>query len=258
MQRLNNKSKQYLRSKLWGFNEMKIIKNLKIFKYATKKIFQRLSLSQLINNMKIFLSVFQHHADLRYADLSHADLTETDLVYADLIGANLSSVDFRSANLKYADLRSADLNSANLVGTDLSYADLRCANLSSADISFTNLFGADLTCADLRNAKLSSDSLHFTKLFNTDLTQAELSPINGEKVIIEDFMSVQGLGSFNRPTLIFKTNIGIVVQCGCFYGTEKQFRKRVKETHGDNNYAKEYLEMLKLAKIRFSRGENVK
>lgn len=237
---------------------MKIIKNLKLFKYATKKFFQRLSFSQLISSVEIFLTVFQHRADLRYADLSRADLTETDLSEADLICANLSSVDLRSANLKFADLRSADLNSASLVDTDLSYADLRGANLSSADMRFTNLFGADLTCACLRNAKLGSASSNYIKLIHTDLSQAELNPINDEKVLIEDFMSVQGLGSNNRQTLIFKTNIGIVVQCGCFYGTEKQFRKRVKETHGDNNYAKEYLEMLKLAKIRFSRGKDGK
>ena len=68
-------------------------------------------------------------------------------------------------------------------------------------------------------------------------------------------MSVCGLGSQNRQTLIFKTNIGIVLLCGCFYGTEKDFKKKVKETHAGTNYEKEYLELLKLAKIRFSRGK---
>ena len=66
-------------------------------------------------------------------------------------------------------------------------------------------------------------------------------------------MSVCGLGSCNRQTLIFNTNIGIVLQCGCFYGTEKTFKKQVKETHKGTNYEKEYLEMLKLAHIRFQR-----
>ena len=234
---------------------MNIIKNLKVFKYAINKIFQGLNLSQILHNMKIFLSVFQHHADLRYANLSHADLSETDLTCVDLTCADLHRVDLHFANMEYADLRSAGLNSANLSYANLSYADLSCADLSSADLSFTNLFGADLTDACLRHAKLDSTNLNCAKLFFTDLSHAELNPINDEKVIIEDFMGVHGLGSQDRNTLIFKTNIGIVVQCGCFYGTEKQFRKRVKETHGDNNYAKEYLEMLKLAKIRFSRGE---
>lgn len=119
-----------------------------------------------------------------------------------------------------ADLRSADLRYANLRSANLRYANLRYADLSSADLSY-----------------------------------AKLKPIDDNFVIIEDFMTVQGLGSCNRQTHIFKTNIGIVIQCGCFYGTEKAFKKQVKETHKGTNYEKEYLEMLKLAKIRFSRKE---
>ena len=147
--------------------------------------------------------------------------------------ANLSSADLRSADLRSADLRSADLRSA-----DLRSADLRYANLRSADLRYANLRSADLRSANLSYADLSS---------------AKLKPIDDKEVIIKDFMSVCGLGSCNRQTLIFNTNIGIVLQCGCFYGTEKAFKKQVKETHKGTNYEKEYLEMLKLAHIRFHR-----
>ena len=142
--------------------------------------------------------------------------------------ADLSCADLSSANLSYADLRCADLRSADLRSADLRFADLRFADLSYAD----------LRCADLRFA---------------DLRFAKLKPIDDKEVIIKDFMSVCGLGSYNRQTLIFNTNIGIVLQCGCFYGTEKAFKKQVKETHKGTNYEKEYLEMLKLAHIRFQR-----
>ena len=98
--------------------------------------------------------------------------------------------------------------------------------------------------ADLRSADLSS----------ADLRYAILSPIDDKEVIIKDFMSVCGLGSCNRQTLIFDTNIGIVLQCGCFYGTEKAFEKQVKETHAGTNYEQEYLKMLELAHVRFSRA----
>ena len=114
-----------------------------------------------------------------------------------------------------------------------SYADLSSANLSDADLRYANLSYADLSYADLSSAKLK--------------------PIDAKEVIIKNFMSVCGLGSCNRQTLIFNTNIGIVLQCGCFYGTEKAFKKQVKETHKGTNYEKEYLEMLKLAHIRFQR-----
>ena len=142
------------------------------------------------------------------------------------------------ANLSYADLSSANLSYANLSSANLSYANLSYADLSSANLSYANLSYADLRYADLSYA---------------DLSDAKLKPIDDKEVIIKDFMSVCGLGSCNRQTLIFNTNIGIVLQCGCFYGTEKAFKKQVKETHKGTNYEKEYLEMLKLAHIRFQR-----
>lgn len=49
-------------------------------------------------------------------------------------------------------------------------------------------------------------------------------------------------GSANRTTTAFKTKDGgINVRCGCFQGTLQQFREKVKETHGTNDYAVEYL-----------------
>ena len=148
----------------------------------------------------------------------------------------------------YANLRSADLSSANLSYANLSSANLRYANLSSANLSYANL-----SYANLSYANLSSANLRYANLRYADLSDAKLKPIDDKEVIIKDFMSVCGLGSCNRQTLIFDTNIGIVLQCGCFYGTEKAFKKQVKETHKGTNYEKEYLEMLKLAHIRFQR-----
>ena len=124
---------------------------------------------------------------------------------------------------------------------------------SSADLSDADLSGANLSSANLRSANLSYADLSFANLRFADLSDAKLKPIDNKEVIIKDFMCVFGLGSENRQTLIFDTNIGIILQCGCFYGTEEAFKKQVKETHKGNNYEKEYLEMLKLAKIRFSR-----
>ena len=133
----------------------------------------------------------------------------------------------RGANLRGANLRGADLYGANLRGADLYGANLRGANLYGADLYGANLYGANLRGADKKTP---------------------------EKLTIKDFMMVQGLGSHNRTTYFYDTEeIGIVVQCGCFYGTEKAFKKAVKETHEDGQFAKEYLSMLKVVKIRFSR-----
>jgi len=123
-----------------------------------------------------------------------------------------------------ADLRGADLYGADLRGADLRGADLRGANLYGA-----NLYGADLCGADLLEGK----------------------PKNcPEKLKIQDWCLFERFGSENRRTLFFLTEIGIVVQCGCFWGTIKAFKKQVKETHGDNKHGKCYQVMAKLAELR--------
>ena len=217
---------------------MIFIKNLKIFNCSINESFHWSKLPKLKEKMSEEKFVFNSYANLRDADLRSANLSDADLSYADLSFADLRS----------ADLRSADLRSANLSDADLSYADLRDADLRDANLSDANLSSADLRSADLRDANLSDADLSYA-----DLRDAKLKPIDDKEVIIKDFMSVCGLGSCDRQTLIFNTNIGIVLQCGCFYGTEKAFKKQVKETHKGTNYEKEYLEMLKLAHIRFQR-----
>ena len=197
---------------------MIFIKNLKVFNCSISESFHWSKLPKLKEKMSEEKFVFNSYANLRCANLRCADLSSADLSSADLRSANLRSADLRYANLSYANLRDANLRSA----------DLRYANLSYANLSYANLRDANLR-------------------------YAKLKPIDDKEVIIKDFMSVCGLGSCNRQTLIFNTNIGIVLQCGCFYGTEKTFKKQVKETHKGTNYEKEYLEMLKLAHIRFQR-----
>lgn len=67
-----------------------------------------------------------------------------------------------------------------------------------------------------------------------------------------DIIWLTGLGSENRTTTIFRTKEGGVrVACGCFRGDLAAFEARVKETHGDSKYAREYLALISLAKIHF-------
>ena len=208
---------------------MIFIKNLKVFNCSINESFHWSKLPKLKDKMSKENFVFDSDADLRAADLRYANLSDADLSYTNL----------RDANLRYADLRYANLSDADLSDTNLSYANLRYANLRNAN---------------LRNANLSDTNLSYANLRYANLSDAKLRPIDDKEVIIKDFMSVCGLGSCNRQTLIFDTNIGIVLQCGCFYGTEEAFEKQVKETHAGTNYEQEYLKMLELAHVRFSRA----
>ena len=204
---------------------MIFIKNVKIFTCNISESFHWSKLPKLKEKMTTEKFVFGSDANLSDADLSDADLSYANLRYADL---------------RYADLSDADLSDADLSDADLSYANLRYANLSDADLSDADLSYANLRYANLRDANLSD---------------AKLKPIDDKEVVIKDFMSVCGLGSQNRQTLIFNTNIGIVLRCGCFYGTEAQFKEKVQEKHAGTNYEQEYLKMLELAHIRFSRKQ---
>ena len=68
-----------------------------------------------------------------------------------------------------------------------------------------------------------------------------------------DYATVHGFGSEYRTTTFYKTKNGeIGVKCGCFYGNLKEFREKVKETHGDSKKAKEYLLIADLMEFRFS------
>ena len=68
-----------------------------------------------------------------------------------------------------------------------------------------------------------------------------------------DYATASGFGSEYRTTTFFKLKNSdeIGVRCGCFYGTLKEFRAKVKETHGESKKAKEYLMLADLMEYRF-------
>ena len=69
----------------------------------------------------------------------------------------------------------------------------------------------------------------------------------------DDICYISSFGSKNRHTTFFRCKDNTIkVKCGCFSGTLDEFRDKVKETYGDNKYAKEYLLAIDLAELKFS------
>lgn len=67
-----------------------------------------------------------------------------------------------------------------------------------------------------------------------------------------DYTTVHGFGRHFRTTTFFRCNNGVVrCQCGCFYGSIEEFRAKVRETHGNSKYAKEYLMIADLMELHF-------
>jgi hypothetical protein len=63
-----------------------------------------------------------------------------------------------------------------------------------------------------------------------------------------DFMLVGYLGSRRAfLTIHADAKIGIRWTTGCFSGTEDQFKEAIQKTHGDNEYAKQYLAAIDFA-----------
>ena len=78
--------------------------------------------------------------------------------------------------------------------------------------------------------------------------------ISGNAKICDDadYLCFKGLGSCNRNTTFFKCKDGhIHVSCGCFSGNLAEFEAKVKETHGESKFAKEYLACINVVKIHF-------
>ena len=67
-----------------------------------------------------------------------------------------------------------------------------------------------------------------------------------------DIFWITGLGSRHGTTTIYQNKDGgLTVTCGCFLGTLEEFEAKVKETHGDNLFGREYLKLIELAKLHF-------
>jgi hypothetical protein len=136
-----------------------------------------------------------------------------------------------------ANLRGADLRGANLRGAELYRANLYRANLSGADLSGADLYGANLSWANLYGANLYGANLSGADLYGADLRRA-----NG--------ILVFGPGG-SRGDLLYavKHDKKIMWEAGCFWGNTKEFKSAIKETHGNNQYAKWYINCIKGAEI---------
>ena len=67
-----------------------------------------------------------------------------------------------------------------------------------------------------------------------------------------DFAVISGFGRVFRTTTFFRCKDNLVrCQCGCFYGSIEEFRAKVRETHGNSKYAKEYLMIADLMELHF-------
>ena len=112
-----------------------------------------------------------------------------------------------------------------------------------------DLSGADLSGADLRDANLRGAYLRGADLRDADLRDA------GKITSVDDILLIGPIGSRADYTHIYRTDKGIFIKCGCFFGTVEEFASKVKDTHGDNKYANQYLKVIYFVNKYFETDE---
>ena len=113
------------------------------------------------------------------------------------------------------------------------------------------------------NAYICNDACIYNNAHIYDNARVSSATIYGDARIgsdaiiegTEDYMMFGPFGSRNETTTIYHTANGAKVICGCFHGTLSSFRDKVKHTHGNNHYAKEYLAIADIAELRFGKKE---
>ena len=112
------------------------------------------------------------------------------------------------------------------------------ANLDGACLARANLDGAYLDGAYLDGANLARANLAGACLARANLAGANL---DGKKLIgTRPVFQIGPIGSRCAYFVSYMTEAGVLLNAGCFWGTVDEFRAKLADTHGDNDYAKEY------------------
>jgi hypothetical protein len=106
------------------------------------------------------------------------------------------------------------------------------------------LGGAGLGGANLRGADLGGANLRGADLYGA-----------GKITSVADILLIGPIGSRSDYTHFYRTDKGVYVKCGCFFGTVDEFASKVKDTHGDNKYANQYLKVIGLVNKYFEKDE---
>jgi uncharacterized protein YjbI with pentapeptide repeats len=173
------------------------------------------------------------------ANLAGANLDGANLAGANLAGANLAGANLAGANLAGANLAGAYLAGAYLAGANLDGANLAGANPAGANLTGANLAGANLDGANLAGANLAGANLDRAYLAGANLDGANLA--GGFRLVgSSPVLQIGPLGSRSAYLVAYRTDAGLRIRTGCFFGTRDAFTTNITKTHGDNVHGKNY------------------
>ena len=154
-------------------------------------------------------------------------------------GANLAGARLACARLACARLDGANLDGARLDGANLDGARLAGANLTGAWLAGARLDGANLDGANLDGANLDGARLVGANLAGARLDGANL---DGDLKLVGDrpILQLGPLGSRSGYLVVYRTDKGLRVRAGCFFGDVLTFLNRVATTHGAGQHGRDY------------------
>ena len=77
----------------------------------------------------------------------------------------------------------------------------------------------------------------------------------GKITSVDDVLLIGPIGSRAGYTHFYRTDKGVYVKCGCFFGTVDEFASKVTDTHGDNKYASQYRKFIDFVNKYFAKDE---
>lgn len=132
---------------------------------------------------------------------------------------------------EFSDLTFYDRLSSNF--TRLAYADLSYSTFRNCNFSYVLLYKAELAYVNFNSCLMDHCEFTGASIRLMDLKYCRTDSLSGMMVIgpigsrWDMLYAVKHFDNEYVPFLMFKT--------GCFYGTEREFRKAIRERHKDIN-----------------------
>lgn len=94
---------------------------------------------------------------------------------------------------------------------------------------------------------LATSTILASRFYNTNINYLPVDMVNGSSN--DGLMAIHDIGSRRGTTIATRHSDGVMVKCGCFYGSMDNFIEAVKKTHkGDDSHRGVYLEAVKFIK----------
>lgn len=195
------------------------------------------------------------HICLNYANLSGKLIENVELSKLHLIGTNFTDSVFNNVTIIDSYLQSANLSCTKIKNTHFIDTKFYSSNFIGSSINNSQFLRCGLEHALFCVAHIMNSEFKSRYMWNTNFIGATFDNVGYRDSIIKnthDVVCIGNIGSRKFYTTVFNTNNGIFVSCGCFFGTLKEFKKRVLITHKDSpQYKKEYLDMIDYIQKRF-------